>query len=121
MMETVEANEAAEANAEPNECRKCKANERKKFITEVLSMKKNLDHARSVKANFYFIIVRLLLPDFKQPARMGKTERNLIRHLRERELSIGDIAWILNRSKSTIHDNLNEVRESSNSEPNEGR
>jgi DNA-binding NarL/FixJ family response regulator len=121
MSEMEKPNETAKPNAEPNanvESKERKANERAKFIKEVMSLEKNLDYAKSVRANFYFVVVKLMMHSFEQTARIGKTERKLIRLLRERGLSIGEIAWIMNRSKSTIHDNLNEVGESI--EPNEG-
>jgi DNA-binding NarL/FixJ family response regulator len=121
MSEMEKPNEIAKPNAEPNanvESKESKANERAKFIKEVMSLEKNLDYARTVRANFYFIVVKLIMRSFKQTARIEENERKLIRLLRERGLSIGEIAWIMNRSKSTIHDNLNEVGESI--EPNEG-
>jgi hypothetical protein len=117
MSEMEKPNENIEPNANA-ESKERKANERAKFIKEVLALKKNLDLKRSVSANFYFIIVKLMMHSFVQTARIGETERKLIRLLRERGLSIGDIAGIMNRSKSTVHENLGEHGETI--EPNEG-
>jgi hypothetical protein len=92
---------------ENNNCESC---EHKKYAEEILdyylSLEKELDHTGSATKNFFKLFVRLLWYPDKQPNHVEKTEGDFIRELRQRDFSIGDIAEIANRSKSTVQDVL---------------
>ena len=83
-------------------CEECRRNVRslKKYI---VSLRTNLDNDRSVRANFMFLLRETALNPHEQTKTIEETERNTILTVRRQEFSIGDLAFIFERSKSTIH------------------
>jgi SOS response regulatory protein OraA/RecX len=90
-----------------NNCESC---EPKKYAKEILdyylTLEKELDDSDSAAKNFWKIFVRLLWYPNKQPYRVEKEEADFIGYLRQRDFSMGDIAEIMQRSKSTIQEAL---------------
>ena len=67
--------------------------------------KKLRPRTRDVNKNFWRIALKLFQAG-KQPRNVLDSERKLIKILRKGGYSIGDLAYVFDRSKATIHENL---------------
>lgn len=93
--------------SENKKCEDCEARKYAEGILEYyLSLEKSLDYSGGVLKNFYHVFVKLLWWPSEQPKRVDSAEEGYIVSLRKTGFSIGDIAFIVGRSKSTVHDVL---------------
>jgi hypothetical protein len=92
------------------ENKNCESCEHKKYATEILdyylSLENELDHSGPATKNFYKIFIRLLWYPNAQPKQVAPEESAFLKELRGKGFSIGDIAEIASRSKSTVQDVL---------------
>jgi len=91
--------------SETEKCKLCRGEIHTKILEHYLSLQKSLDYSGGVLKNFYFVFIRLLW-NGEQPKTVSPEETDYIALLRNTGFSIGDIAFIMGRSKSTVHDVL---------------
>ena len=85
----------------PNDNGKCKPNAYS-LIKYFISLRGNLDHKRSVRANYMYLLYKLSLFPNEQGSRIDDRERQYILALRNQGYSMGDLSFIFSRSKSSI-------------------